>query len=291
MKTGVTRMGEIFIIGATGNVGGNILQICSRENVKAIAAISDLSRSAGLFESGIEPREFDFTRPETYSDAMQGVAKVFLMRPPAISNVRRDIFPFLEYCSRNRIQQIVFLSLLGAEKLFFTPHRRIELEISRLGIPYTFLRPSFFMQNLTMTHRDEIKNESEIFVPAGKGKTSFVDVRDIAEAAFRSLSTTQHLNKSLELTGSEALSYFEVADILSEVLERLIIYRSPSLISFIYRSWQKHRNLSLVLVIAIIYTTARFGQAGLITEELPKLLGRMPIPFRQFAEDYKDCWI
>lgn len=284
-------MGKILITGATGNVGGEIVKICARENVEAAAAVSDLAKSAGRFASGIKPREFDFTRPETFAGAMRDVSKVFLLRPPAISKARRDIFPFLEYCSRARVEQIVFLSLLGAEKLSFTPHRRIELEILRLDIPYTFLRPSFFMQNLATTHRDEIKNNGEIFVPAGKGETSFVDVRDIAEAAFTSLSGAQHLNKSYELTGGEALSYFEVAEILSDVLKKPIAYRNPSLLSFIWRNWRRHKNLSFVLVMAIIYTTARFGQAGSMTEELPKLLGRKPISFRQFAEDYKDCWI
>ena len=132
------------------------------------------------------------------------------------------------------------------------------------------------MQNLSTTHRDEIKNENEIYVPAGKGRTSFVDARDIAEVAFTLLSGAQHLNKSYELTGSEALSYLEVAEILSDVLKKPVAYRNPSLLSFIWRNWRKHKNLSFVLVMAIIYTTARFGQAGLITEELPKLLGRKP---------------
>jgi len=284
-------MGKILITGATGNVGGELIEICSRENVEAVAAASDLAKSAGRFAFGIEPREFDFTRPKTYAGAMQGVSKVFLMRPPAISNVRRYIFPFLEYCRRERVEQIVFLSLLGAEKLSFTPHRRIELEILRLDIPYTFLCPSFFMQNLATTHRDEIKNDGEIYVPAGKGKTSFVDVRDVAFSAFLSLSGAQHLNKSYELTGSETLSYFEVAEILSDVLKKPIAYRNPSLLSFIWRSWRKHEKFSFVLVMAVIYTTARFGQAGLITEGLTKILGRKSISFRQFAEDYKDCWI
>ena len=284
-------MGKILITGATGNVGGELIKICSRENVEAVAAVTDIIKSAGQFAFGIELREFDFTRPETYAGAMRDVSKVFLMRPPAVSNVRLNIFPFLEYCRRARLEQIVFLSLLGAEKLSFTPHRKIELEILRLDIPYTFLRPSFFMQNLATTHRDEIKNNGEIFVPAGRGKTSFVDARDVACAAFTSLSGAQHLNKSYELTGSEALTYFEVAEILSDVLKKPIAYRNPSLLSFIWRSWQKHKNLSFVLVMAIIYTTARFGQAGFITEELPKLLGRKPTSFQQFAEDYKDCWI
>ena len=284
-------MGKILITGATGNVGGELIKICSRENVEAVAAVTNLTKLTARFASGIELREFDFTRPETYAGAMQGVSKVFLLRPPAISNVRRDIFPFLEYCRRARLEQIVFLSLLGAEKLSFTPHRKIELEISRFDIPYTFLRPSFFMQNLATTHRDEIKSDGEIFVPAGKGRTSFVDARDVAFAAFTSLSGAQHLNKSYELTGSEALTYFEVAEILSDVLKKPIAYRNHSLLSFIWQSWRKHKNLSFVLVMAIIYTTARFGQAGFITEELPKLLGRKPTSFRQFAEDYKDCWI
>ena len=275
-------MSKILITGATGNVGGELIKICLRENVRVIAVVTDAAKSAGQLASVIEPREFDFTRPETYAGAMQGVSKVFLVRPPAVSNVRRDIFPFLEYCRRARVEQIVFLSLLGAEKLSFTPHRKIELEILRLDIPYTFLRPSFFMQNLSTTHRAEIKNEREIFVPAGKGKTSFVDVRDVAFAAFTSLSGAQHLNKSYELTGSEALSYFEVAEILSDILKKPIAYRNPSLLSFIWRSWQKHKNLSFVLVMAIIYTTARFGQAGLITEGIPKLLGRKPISSKAY---------
>ncbi len=282
-------MGKILITGATGNVGGELVKICSRENAPAVAAVTD-ARSANRFLADTELREFDFTRAATFAGATAGVSQVFLMRPPAISNVRRDIFPFLEHCRLIGIEQIVFLSLLNAEKLFFTPHRQIETEILRLKIPHTFLRPSFFMQNLATTHRDEIKNNQEIFVPAGRGKTSFIDARDVASAAFLSFSAARHLNKSYELTGGQALSYFEVANILSDVLEKPVRYRNPSLPSFVWRAWRQHRNLFFVLVMAIIYTTARFGQAALITDDLPKLLGREPISFEQFAADYKDCW-
>ncbi len=285
-------MSEILITGATGNVGGELIKIFSREAVGgAIAAVSDAAKDANHFSADIERREFDFTRPETFAAAMRGVNKVFLMRPPAISNARRDIFPFLAYCRRVNVRQIVLLSLLGAEKLSFTPHRKIELEILRLGLPHTFLRSGFFMQNLSTTHRDEIKNESEIFVPAGKGKTSFVDARDIAEVAFLSLFGAKHSNKAYELTGNEALSYYEVAEILSKALGRHISYRNPSLVSFIWRTWRKHRNFPFALVTAIIYTNARLGRAGLVTKDLEKILQRPPTSFQKFAEDYKECWL
>ncbi|MCY7376312.1 MAG: SDR family oxidoreductase [Pyrinomonadaceae bacterium] len=282
----------ILITGATGNVGGELIKIFSREAVGgAVAAVSNFAKDANRFPADIERREFDFTRPETFAAAMRGVDKVFLMRPPAISNVRRDIFPFLAYCRRANVKKIVLLSLLGAEKLWFTPHRKIELEILRLGLPYTFLRSSFFMQNLSTTHRDEIKNESEIFVPAGKGKTSFVDARDVAEVAFFSLFGAEHSNKAYQLTGNADLSYYEVAEILSRALGKHISYRDPSLASFIWRTWRSHRNLPFALVTAIIYTTARLGRAGLVTGDLGKILRRQPTSFQEFAKDYKECWL
>ena len=93
-----------LITGATGNVGRELVKICSRENIEAVAAVTAAAKSAGRFASGIEPREFDFTRPETYAGAMRGVSKVFLMRPPAVSNVRRDIFPFLDLTTPNILE-------------------------------------------------------------------------------------------------------------------------------------------------------------------------------------------
>ena len=285
-------MSGILITGATGNVGGELIKIFSREAVGgAVAAVSNAAKNANRFPADIERREFDFTRPETFAAAMRGVNKVFLMRPPAISNVRRDIFPFLSFCRRANVSQIVLLSLLGAEKLWFTPHRKIELEILRLGLPYTFLRSGFFMQNLSTANRDEIKDKNEIFVPAGNGKTSFVDVRDVAEVAFLSLFGAEHLGKAYELTGNKALTYYEVAETLSKTLGENITYRNPSLVYFIWRSWQKHRNFSFAVITAIIYTTARLGRAGLITEDLEKILRRPPMSFQKFAKDYKECWL
>ena len=72
---------------------------------------------------------------------------------------------------------------------------------------WTFLRASFFMQNLSTTHRDDIRERGDVFVPAGKGKTSFIDVRDIADVAVKALTEPGHENKAYPLTGDVALNY------------------------------------------------------------------------------------
>lgn len=278
---------EILITGASGNVGGEIIKIFAEKSIPVAAAVSAVAKTK--FSETVEARRFDFTDPQTFPGAMRNIRKVFLMRPPALSNVRRDIFPFIEYCRSAGVEQLVLLSLLGAETLSFVPHRKIELEILRREIPYTFLRPSFFMQNLSTTHRDEIRN-GEIFVPAGRGKTSFVDARDVASVAFAALFEEKHLNRAYSLTGSEALSYNEAAQIMSNVLRKTVRYSNPSVFSFFWKNYRKRQNLSFVLIMTAIYLTARFGKAALITKELQEILRRPPILFEEFVEDYALVW-
>lgn len=126
-----------------------------------------------------------------------------------------------------------FLSLLGAEHNRVVPHYKIEQYLIHAGLADTFLRARFFMKNLNTTHRAEIQQRNEIVVPAGKGKTSFIDVRNIAAVAALALTETGHANQAYDLTGSEALDDDEVAAILSQALGRPITYREPSLFQFI----------------------------------------------------------
>lgn len=59
-----------------------------------------------------------------------------------------------------------------------------------------------------------------MFVPAGRGRTSFVDTRDVAQIAASVLTEPGHETRAYELTGSEALSYDALAGTLSGVLGR-----------------------------------------------------------------------
>lgn len=110
------------------------------------------------------------------------------MRPPDLAIPKKQIEPAILYAKSAGVEHIAFMSLLLAEKNSFVRHHKIEKLIVAPGVPYTFLRPSFFMQNLSTTHALEIKSMNEILVPAGRGKTSFIDVRDIAAVAVEALT-------------------------------------------------------------------------------------------------------
>lgn len=279
-------MGAILVTGATGNVGAEILRLLVEQGEPVFAGV----RRPSVARRAYPEVEFDFERPETFELALEGVDKVFLVRPPELSDAERIFGPFIRAAKEAGVRHIVFLSLLGAEKNRVVPHRKIEDLILASGIPYTFLRPSFFMQNLSTTHLAEIRDRDEIFVPAGRGRTSFIDVRDIAAVAAKTLTEPGHEGKAYPLTGSEALTYQEVAELFSASLGRRIAYANPSLLRFVLTKRREGVPMPFVLVMAGIYATCKLGLAGGLTPDTERLLSRPPLTMRQFIADYRDCW-
>lgn len=281
----------IFITGATGNVGAEIVrQLSDREHRVRVAQRNLKPSSNSSPSSTVEDVNFDFHQPQTFNSAFQGVKRVFLMRPPALSQVKTYMYPAIDSAIASGVEQIVFLSVLGAESNPIIPHAKVEKYIQSVGIPYTFLRASFFMQNLSTTHRQDIQERNEIFLPAGKGKTSFIDVRDIAAIAVKALTESGHSDRSYSLTGSEALDYYQVAEIFTEVLVKPVLYTNPSIFKFAISMYKRGLEPQFIAVMIGIYTTAKLGFAGKLTTDTQEILQRAPISMRQFVEDYRGCW-
>ena len=104
-----------------------------------------------------------------------------------------------------------------------------------LGPAAHLLAGELLHAELEQTHQNEIRDEAVIAVPAGQGKTSFIDARDVAAVAAKVLADPRPMNRWHDLTGSEALGYGQVAEILTDVLGRPIAYANPSLRTFFQR--------------------------------------------------------
>lgn len=282
----------ILVIGATGNVGAEVMRALREAGIPVRAAVRNKSTAEAQLgvDKGVELVSFDFQNPATFEATFNGVKRVFLVRPPAISNVRRDILPAIEAAKRAGVEHIVFLSLFGVEKNRLVPHYKIEQLLQKSGLAWTFLRCGFFMQNLNTTQREDIQTFNDLFVPAGRGKTSFIDVRDIGSVAAKTLSEAGHYNTAYDLTGREALDYYQIAEIFTAVLGRPFRYSKPSPIQFFLRWRSRRKPLSFILVMMLLYMSVALNRDGRIAPELPRLLGRPPITMRQYINDYKACW-
>jgi uncharacterized protein YbjT (DUF2867 family) len=281
-------MAELALItGASGNVGREVVRsLAGRPGVRTRAATYDAAGAGRVPPEADETVRFDFGDPSTFDAALDGVSALFLMRPPAISDVNRFIKPFIDRAAAAGVRRVVFLSLLGVERNRLVPHARIESLLTASGMAWTMLRCGFFMQNLDTTHRADIVEHNDLFIPAGEGRTSFIDTRDIGAVAARVLAEPGHEGRIYWLTGSEALTYGEVAAIMTEVLGRPINYSAPSPTAFARRMRRRGHSWGYISVMEGVYLTTRLGMAAAVYPDAADLLGRAPISLRQYVTDY-----
>lgn len=280
----------VLVTGALGNVGAEIIQQLQAEKNPVRAADLRVEKIRERFGASVEALPFDFSRPETFAPVFEGVDAMFLMRPPQITDIKKYLFPALEAAQTAGVKHVVFLSLIGIEKSSYVPHYKVEQYLRASHMTWTFLRASFFMQNLNTTHRLEIKEKNEIYVPVGAAKTSFLDVRDIGAVGAVALTQPGHANQAYDLTGPEALDYWQAAEILSQVLGRKITYKNPNPLAFLLKTVKRGTPFTFALVMTGLYTATRFGQANSITGEVERITGRKPFSFRQYVEAYRSAW-
>ncbi|WP_458209363.1 NmrA family NAD(P)-binding protein [Haladaptatus sp. NG-SE-30] len=278
----------MLVIGATGTVGAPLVSRLLDAPVAVRIATRAPEKARERFGDGAEYTAFDLDHPETWGRVLENVGRMFLLVPPEVGV--DPVRTFLDAASRVGIDHATYLSILGAEKLPILPHRRIERHLQGTGLTYTFLRASYFMQNLSEIHRPEIVERDEIFVPAGDGSLSFVDARDVAAVAATTLIEPGHENRAYDLTGPAALDFFSVADIFADTLGRPITYANPSRPAFARHMYQRGVPASLVTFMTIEYSVARLGSSGRTTIDVEAVLGRAPHTMRQFVRDYVDSF-
>lgn len=285
-------MPKILVTGALGNVGGYLVEEGLKRGFSIRAADINPEKIGLRFGSQVESVYFDFTKPETFERALSDVDFIFLMRPPHLGKPE-DLAPFIQsVAAQKSLQLLCFLSLQGIEKNPVPPHYKIERMIEAANINYCHIRPSFFMQNLSGVHAFEIKHFSQIYVPVGKAKTSFIDANDIAETIVTIFNNPEkHCGKAYTLTGSVALNYKEVSRLLSRELGREIEYNRPSLLSA-YLYWRNIRKLdkSYAQVMIMLYIMTRLGVAATSNSEVEALLGRKPTNFETFIKKNISIW-
>lgn len=282
-------MNRILVTGVTGNVGMEVAEALRDRNTPFVCGVRNLEKVRAKFGQAYDLIKLDFADRSTYKLALEEVDRIFLNYPPETS--LDDFHAFIRYAQENGIRHMTYLSVKDVQYLPFVPHYKNESVIHKSGLSFTFLRAGYFTQNLNMFLLNEIAENDRIFVPAGKGKTSFVDLRDIGEvAAITLLDLESHRNKSYVLTGQETHNFFEVAAIMTEILGRTITYANPNLKTFKSYFLAKGMEAKYINIVGGLHTFTKFGMAKGIKPDLVRLLDRDPISVRQYVEDFQDVF-
>jgi uncharacterized protein YbjT (DUF2867 family) len=278
----------ILITGATGRIGSATVQQLSTSGVRVRALVRSPEKMASIAGPGVEIVGGDLAQVHSLEAALQGVTRALLVSrlDPRQVELQGN---FIEAAKRAGPVQIVKISGLGTA--LDSPvrsgrwHAQTEAHLETSGLPFTHLRPLFFMQNL-LRFAPAIARTGEFVAALGHGKIAMVDVRDIAAVAITVLTMDGHTSKAYTITGPEALSYDDVAEKLSLVTGRPVSYRDVPLADVRHRLLETGMPEWHVEVQLEFNTALREGNASTVTDTVEAVTGKPPRTFEQFAREH-----
>jgi len=284
-------MKQILVTGATGNVGFEVIRFLENGTPnRIVAGVRNIEYAKKKFNNfpNIDYVNFDFEKPETFDIALKNVDTIFLLRPPHIADIEKYFRPLIQKIKEHNVNEIVFLSVQGAEKSKVIPHNKIEKLIQEYDLDYIFLRPSYFMQNLTTNLIEDIRTRRQIILPSGKAKFNWIDIENIGEISAILLNRfSDYKNQIIELTGYENIDFFKVADLINTTTKRPIRFSSVSPFEFYKIKKDQGMINGMILVMTMLHYLPRFQKEPVISDYYERFTGKKPTSLIEFIEREK----
>lgn len=268
----------ILVLGSTGNVGTPLVQALLEKGMMVRAT----SRQATAVP-GAAPVRFDYADVATHGPALDGADAVYVLAPTGTVDAPAVLNPVLD-AAIARGTKVVLQTAMGVNADDAIPLRQVELKLERSGLRHVILRPNWFADNFHLFWGHDIR-QGRIAVPAGDGRTSFIDARDIAVAASGALTESRFDGQAFDLTGPEALSYAEAATVLSGAIGKPIRYDAIDDPSFIANLEAGGVPKAYAEFLAAIFYPVREGWTAGVTDSVQQLAGLRPRTLSTYARD------
>lgn len=262
---------NILVIGGTGKTGRKVASklIESGHNVRIG------SRSASPV--------FDWDNPETWTEAMQGMDKVYITFQPdlAVPGALDAIEELTKQAKRCGTKKLVLLSGKGEREA-----ELCEQVVIHSGLDYTIVRASWFNQNFSESFFLEPILEGFVALPQADVKVPYVDTDDIAEVVVACLLKEEHNGKTYQLTGPRPLTFREVIKEISEVIQRDIAFTPIALPAYVNVMKQQGVPVDFVWLIEYLFSEVLGNPSNSeITNDIETVLGRQPKDFLDYVKE------
>lgn len=274
-----------LITGATGNVGSLVVERLIALGERPRIFVRDRQKAQQRFGNRVDIFVGDLADTATLEPAVTDTDTLLLVtsgpelaaQDEAVSKIARrvGVTHLVKLSSYDANQRDVGTGLWHAEG---------EAAIRASGIPFTFVQPSGFMSNALYWARS-IKTEGLVRAATGDGKIPFIHPQDIADVATEALTSDDYREKSLPITGAEALSYAEMAAKIGVAIGKEIRFQPISEEEARQQQVAWGTPTPLVEARLSIFRAIREGRLAAVTDTAEQVLGRKPIPFDQWASE------
>lgn len=294
MQSPEVDMKRIFVAGATGNMGREVVRELKERGMEPVSGVHSPDKGETFAEQGIEARAFDFQDMDSLELAMQGCDGLFLMSP-FCQTLARFGNNAVKAARDSDVKHIVRASGYGVSS---DAHWRLGRELGMVDqyvedseIPFTILRPNHFMQLFSGVYCASIRENGVIAVPEEQAKISYIDVRDIAACVGAVFADSEaHAERTYALTGPDPLSLGDVARQIAEASGRDVRYDSvpeDDYVRALKDSGQPEWNVTMLVSLTRV---VKLGLAANVTHAVEHLTGRPARTFADFVRENAAVW-
>jgi uncharacterized protein YbjT (DUF2867 family) len=284
---------RILVTGGTGNVGGAVVMELLKRGTE-VRVLARKQPEAGKLPVGVEVAIGDLLDPVSVEQAMQGVDKLFLLNAVVTDELTQALIAY-GIARRVGLKHVTYLSVFKVDQFRDVPHFASKLAVEgtlrEFGIPYTILRPGYYIQN-DATLKDALLGAGVYPMPIGTAGIAAADVRDIAEAAAISLTEDGHDGQTYDIVAPTMISGSGNAALWSKLLDKEIKYTGHN-----FDQWEQGMRSRMpswsaydLRMMFQGYFDRGFGSTETEVVRLTKLLGHAPRSYEDFATQTAATW-
>ena len=280
----------ILVVGATGNTGSGLVPALLAAGARVRALVRTPAKAEALRRQGAEVVVADLGKPESLATVVAGVDRIYLclFNGPEQANHGRNLIAAARQSGR---PHVVFHAASGSDRSRIIRHiNEVETELRASGLPWTIIRPTFYLQN-TMMAIPTVASQGAIYLPMKQGRMAMTDVRDIVDVAARLLLEGGHEGKTYSLTTPEAFTIDEFAAALSTVLGKPVTYvdvpiaaARESMVGMGMDPWVVDGYMEL-------FEGFADNWGNKTSDDTRQILGRPARGYRQFVADFRGAFV
>lgn len=236
-------MKKVLVVGATGHLGGLVVDHLLKEGYSVRALVRPHTDTANLIKKGVEVVRGDLTDRQSLSSAIPGADALITTAIGYAGRKKGDTLESVDdQGNRNLIdaakeaglKRFIFTSILTADKAVNVPHfyqkKRIEDYLEESGVPYVSIRPGGFLDSLLNT--SDLMNGKVRAMVNPNARASTILAEDVAKCLVKAVEDDQLLGRKIEIGCDRPVSLTEIVTIINQVSDTNVkLQTAPQMLS------------------------------------------------------------
>lgn len=288
-------MSKILVTGATGNLGGAVVEFLlnkiNQDRIAVLVREMESEKAVALKATGVELRSGDYNDYSSLVQAFRGIDKLYFVSGSDIAVRAKQHENVVKAAMEAGVKHVVYTSFERKNETETSPiamvaeaHIKTEKWLLESGLAYTILRHNVYMDFIPMFSGDKVLESGVLYLPAGGGRAAFALRTDMAEVSAAILTAEGHENKEYNISSDTAVSFGDIASILSELTGKKITYVSPSQQEYVKTLSDAGVPMEYVSIFAGFAEAIKQGEFDKEFDTIERFTGRKAVSVKEFLQ-------